>query len=105
MITNEIANELELQQIRQRMDSGVAGGPKQKPLPQTTHHSFEVQAQVLLALYYGQRSLQLAELQTIWTLLGDGCEIRTLGSCRFAQLKKSQVLSGLCATGSSCFGP
>lgn len=97
--------ELELQQIRQRMDSGVAGGPKQISPSQTTHYSFEVQVQALLALDYVQHSLQLAELQTIWTLLGVGCEIRTLGSCSFASLKKSRELSGFCATRSSCFGP
>lgn len=98
-------NESELQQIRQRTESGVADEPKQIPPPQTTHYAFEVQVQALLALDYGQHSVQLGELQAIWTSLGAGCEIRAHDSCSFVPLKKSQVLSGFCATGSSCFDP
>jgi len=85
VIINDIINELELQQIKHRMDTGVACGTEQIPPSQTTHYSFEVQVQALLALDHVQHSLQLAELQTIWTSLGAGGEIRTPSSCSFAQ--------------------
>lgn len=44
------------------MNAGVAGGFRQTSPPQTTHFSFEVQVQALLALDYDQPSLPLAKL-------------------------------------------
>lgn len=44
--------------LEKGMDSGVAGGPKQIPPPQTTHYSSEAQVQALSALEWVQYSLQ-----------------------------------------------